>query len=175
MLKTCNVCKIAMEPAGFSKRAKSKDGLNATCKVCAAERNKEWRKNNPNGYRLWSEKNKERLRANWIEWSSKNEERRSDNYARWSKENSAHLYAKHAARMSAKIKATPGWADMQKIGEFYERAVALTKMTGIRHEVDHYYPLRGELVCGLHCHENMQILTRSENARKKNRMPEDIQ
>ena len=77
--------------------------------------------------------------------------------------------------MSAKIKATPLWADMQKINEFYERAVTLTKMTGIRHEVDHYYPLRGKLVCGLHCHENMQILTRSENARKKNRMPEDIQ
>lgn len=175
MLKTCNVCKVAMELSGFSKRAKSKDGLCHTCKSCAAERNRAWRENNPDGYRSWAEKNRDRLRGNWVEWSSKNKGKRSENYARWVEENRPRVYARNAARVSAKIQATPGWADMQKIDEFYERAVTLTKMTGVRHEVDHYYPLRGEIVCGLHCQDNLQILTRSENARKKNKMPEELQ
>jgi len=65
----------------------------------------------------------------------------------------------------------PAWAEPEKINAFYEEAVRRTKETGVRHEVDHYFPLRGESVCGLHVETNLQILTRSQNAKKKNHMP----
>ena len=60
---------------------------------------------------------------------------------------------------------------MGRIAAFYKEAVRITKDTGVRHEVDHIFPLRGKMACGLHCEQNLQILTRSENARKKNHMP----
>lgn len=65
----------------------------------------------------------------------------------------------------------PAWADSERIKSVYEEAVRLSRETGVKHDVDHYYPLRGETVCGLHVESNLQILTRSENARKKNQMP----
>ncbi len=79
-----------------------------------------------------------------------------------------------AKRNAAKRNATPSWVDMERVREFYERAAFLTQATGVRHEVDHIYPLQGELVCGLHCEANLQILTKSENIRKSNRMPEEV-
>lgn len=40
-------------------------------------------------------------------------------------------------------------------------------------EVDHIVPLNGRAVSGLHVSWNLQILTRSENSRKGNRLIED--
>ena len=69
-------------------------------------------------------------------------------------------------RKAAKLRATPIWADDQKIEEFYFAADFLGMITGIWHEVDHVVPLQGKIVCGLHVHTNMQILTRSANRSK---------
>ena len=60
-------------------------------------------------------------------------------------------------------RATPGWADLNAIREFYRgaRAVGL--------EVDHVVPIAGKNVCGLHVIDNLQTLSRSENASKGNK------
>lgn len=72
-------------------------------------------------------------------------------------------------RRAAKLRRTPAWADLQAIRAIYAEARRLTTVTGIPHHVDHEIPLQGELVSGLHVHNNLQILTGSENSRKKNR------
>jgi hypothetical protein len=51
---------------------------------------------------------------------------------------------------------------------WYEVAEVLSR-SGVKFEVDHIVPIKGELVCGLHTHDNMQILTKAENVRKLNR------
>lgn len=76
----------------------------------------------------------------------------------------------HAAkRRTLTLRRTPAWADMAEIRAVYSEAQALTRATGIEHHVDHFYPLQGQLVSGLHVHQNLQILTASENSRKGNR------
>lgn len=80
------------------------------------------------------------------------------------------LIAFHAnKRRAAVLRRTPAWADQAKILEFYKRARQLAIETGKPHHVDHVIPLQGALVSGLHVHNNLQILTASENSRKRNR------
>jgi 5-methylcytosine-specific restriction endonuclease McrA len=80
------------------------------------------------------------------------------------------LVRHHAAkRRASKIQRTPAWADLDAIRAVYAEARRLTVETGVEHHVDHAVPLQGETVCGLHVEWNLQILTGSENIRKKNR------
>jgi 5-methylcytosine-specific restriction endonuclease McrA len=58
--------------------------------------------------------------------------------------------------------STPAWADRDAILEFYANCP-----DGM--QVDHIIPIKGELVCGLHVHENLQYLTRAENTAKWNK------
>lgn len=88
---------------------------------------------------------------------------------KWRQANKAVDAAKAARRKAAKLRATPPWANQDRVVALYQIAADLTRETGTRHEVDHIVPLQGETVCGLHVHWNLQILTKSENSRKKNK------
>lgn len=97
-------------------------------------------------------------------WRLANPERNKENKRRWNKNNLAYRCAKTAER-SARLKmATPGWYEWEIVELVYLEAAH----RGL--EVDHIIPLTGKTVCGLHVHTNMQLLTRSENARKNNRL-----
>lgn len=89
---------------------------------------------------------------------------------KWEKENPHKVAAKTARRKAAKLRATPAWADQESIVAFYKEARRMTEETGIPHEVDHIHPLQGENFCGLHVPWNLQILTKSENSSKKNKL-----
>jgi 5-methylcytosine-specific restriction endonuclease McrA len=73
------------------------------------------------------------------------------------------------ARQKRIKKATPVWANLEEIRQFYVEAQRLTKETGIPHEVDHIIPIKGKLVSGLHVPANLQILTEKENQTKNAR------
>ena len=67
-------------------------------------------------------------------------------------------------------KQMPAWANKAAILAIYKEAARLTRETGIKHQVDHIIPLRGENVQGLHVENNLQILTASQNRRKSNKV-----
>jgi 5-methylcytosine-specific restriction endonuclease McrA len=82
-----------------------------------------------------------------------------------------------ALRHAAKLRATPKWLtdfDKQYIKHIYIQAKELQKLDRIPREVDHIIPLQGETVCGLHVPWNLQILTKSENSRKKNKLAPEL-
>lgn len=71
----------------------------------------------------------------------------------------------------AKVKARPALTDDElfMLDEIYDLARLRSEVTGVKHVVDHIVPLRGKEVCGLDAPWNMQVLTKSDNARKSNK------
>lgn len=66
--------------------------------------------------------------------------------------------------------ATPPWKNNNKINGIYEKCRQLNDLAGfIKYHVDHIVPVKGREVCGLHWHENLQILTAKENQTKRNK------
>lgn len=106
-------------------------------------------------------KREERRRA-----YAKDPERFKKTVLKWARDNPAKTAARNARRKAAKLRATAEWADYNKIAEVYNEAKRKEAATGMKWHVDHIIPLRGKTVCGLHVHENLQILTASENSRK---------
>jgi 5-methylcytosine-specific restriction endonuclease McrA len=85
----------------------------------------------------------------------------------------ARRTALQGKRRASQQNATPSWLtveDFEEMVALYEKAKELTKITGIKHHVDHIIPLMNKNVCGLHVQWNLQILTESENISKGNRL-----
>lgn len=97
------------------------------------------------------------------------------NQKRWRQANKAICNFWTSLRRAAIRNATPSWADPEAILAVYIHADKMTQLTGVPHEVDHYYPLRGELVCGLHVADNLRVLSEFDNRSKGNKMPEEPQ
>lgn len=74
---------------------------------------------------------------------------------------------RQAKYRAARLYATPKWADLSSIQQFY-------KNTPSGCSVDHIVPLQGKLVCGLHTLENLQYLTTEENSAKGNTWVVDV-
>jgi hypothetical protein len=70
--------------------------------------------------------------------------------------------ARNAIKRNRIKQATPKWANLVEIQDFY-----LSRPEG--HHVDHIIPLKGESVCGLHVIENLQYLSAFDNLSKGNK------
>jgi hypothetical protein len=64
--------------------------------------------------------------------------------------------------------AQPVWADKAEIAKIYGLAKKVSDWAGHRFVVDHIVPIKGQTVCGLHVHTNLQILPWHINASKSN-------
>lgn len=99
-------------------------------------------------------------KLNEVNYSVHAEKRRE--YAKnYRKMHLPQIRAYMAERRANKLKATPAWANLDKIKELY-----LNCPEG--YHVDHIIPLKGKEVCGLHVESNLQYLPAIENIKKKN-------
>jgi len=82
--------------------------------------------------------------------------------------------ARRAKYRASQKQATPSWANQDKINSFYKLAKIESEKQGIEIQVDHIVPLKSEIVCGLHCEANLQLLPKPDNVRKSNRTWPDM-
>ena len=89
--------------------------------------------------------------------------------AEYAHQNPNKVCANQAKYKAQKLKATPVWADKDKISAVYNEAQKYIDSDGRVYHVDHIIPLQGEKVCGLHIEHNLQILPGKENCSKSNK------
>jgi hypothetical protein len=119
----------------------------------------------------WAQKNPEHVRNKLQKYYIDNKEKARLRMQRWFRENRARAYALNA-KHRYRARNTPCWLtedDLKEIKNLFDEAKQYTRVTGIKHVVDHEIPLRGKLVSGLTVPTNLRIITHTENSRKKNK------
>ncbi len=82
--------------------------------------------------------------------------------AQWKKDNKETYNAYLASRKHRVKQATPKWADLKAIRQFYFECPE-------GYHVDHVIPMNGKLVSGLHILSNLQYLLAADNLHKGNK------
>lgn len=146
MIVKCHKCNINIERKNKRKFY--------TCKKCAIKIAEINRQGTRKEYlREYKQINKEKLRQNVKKAHLKYDKTKKG------------LLAKKVASAkyrATKRKATPKWAKLKEIKEFYKNCPK-------GYEVDHIYPLQADWVCGLHVLANLQYLSAKANKKKGNR------
>lgn len=145
-MKTCSACGQTLPLSSFPVRKSSRDGLGYSCRDCKNAQNKNHYDNNKAAHFARS---KESKRA------------RAKRDPAWGNAWNVWLHLKEEKRVAP-------WTKFSDTVRFYREAHELTVTTGVPHEVDHIIPLRSKLVAGLHCVENLQVLTAAANNAKGN-------
>ena len=141
---------------------------------------KKWKSNNPEkvaeynrkGTKRYYEKNKEKRKAYHRElyWSDIENSRLKQRVKE--RKHRPQGLARTRFRQAMKLRATPKWANKFIMEEAYDLASRRSKINcgGVKKwHVDHIVPLRSKIVCGLHVHNNLQVIPSAENMSKGNR------
>lgn len=183
MEKVCKDCNTLKSLSEFPK-GDGRLGVLAFCLSCRNIRKKKYYAENKGKWKDYAKKNKEKIASFQKEQYESNKSERLENNRIYREQNKEAIRAKsregywrdreayimRARRRQAHIseKATPAWANMEKIKQIYVQAKELSEKHGIEYHVDHIIPLLGKNVSGLHIENNLQILTAEENRKKSN-------
>lgn len=122
-------------------------------------------------FRRWVKANPDRAKAIQDKYVKNRPEVVKAKAKRWRQRNLVRRNMDQTKRHASKMQRTPSWLTEEHIKQMksiYELAHKKTRAEGIQYEVDHILPLQGKNVSGLHVPWNLQVLTASENSRKKN-------
>ena len=166
--KACYSCGELKPLASFYMHKGYADGHRGACKVCWKSMSKAWETANPNPERKRAARRKRylnhpgKVRAAERKWKLAHPGRTNAIHRKWNKANSGKVNANTGRRKAAKIRAVPKWSETELIKIVYEKAGVMG------FQVDHVVPLQSKVVSGLHVWGNLQLLSQSENAKKKN-------
>lgn len=169
--KLCKRCGEEKERDKFGKDKSKADGLTYACKHCTS------------AYKLAYDQSQnrrviakeDRPKFDMAVKLEKNRAYRAANPEKvrlivrnYKRKNPHVINALVSARRAASLAAMPSWADKQRIKKLYEIAAKVSRATGVKHHVDHVFPLISPLVCGLHVPENMRVIAAQANLAKSN-------
>jgi hypothetical protein len=189
MTKYCPYCKLELDTSLFSKNKDTKDGLNRQCKPCQ----KAYYKNNrpkiiarvkasyDRDRKKAYDAKRRKLKCEELRQYDRIRNARSDRIAKsreWIKNHPEHrrvTASKYAhKRRAAQLKATPPWygeLDDFVLQEALDLCFLWEACVGGKWELDHFIPLLGKNVCGLHAANNFQVVPEAYNRRKSNKFP----
>jgi hypothetical protein len=127
--------------------------VNGSCMSCIREKNAEIYESY---YRPYVQKNKQKIK---------------ETMSRYQKNNKGKVNSRTAERYSSRMQRTPKWItkdDRWLMQEAYLLAQLRENTTGVKWQVDHIIPMRGQNVSGLHVPSNLQVITCFENVAKNN-------
>lgn len=161
-IKQCSDCRRFLGESSFGWRNKNNTLIKSVCKKCSRNRCILWKLGNKHNTKLYNRQ----YRINNL-----------NQIKQYKKDNKGLINTNTAKRRAMKFKATPAWANQEIIAYIYKECSELNDLYEYtKFHVDHYYPLQGETVCGLHHENNLHIITAFENVSKNNKCPEkDIQ
>lgn len=141
------------------------------------------------------EQNKAVILASRTAYYEKNKESIMERNKTYKNKNRTHYNGISKERKEAQRCAVPSWADRPQSTNFYLVSGRISKLTGIKMNIDHIVPLKSPLfqsldgntvprrrfvgpllpvVQGLHCPDNFQILDSRSNTSKSNRTWPDM-
>lgn len=183
MKKVCTTCGVEKPLVSFCKNKNSKDGYNWRCKDCANSAKRAWRAENVNRVKDYNSEYNAKNYAEKIKpkrFAAKDyKEKVRDRVKRYYEKNKNTLKyrtmdrSRGAKRRASKLQRTPSWLTLDQtnqIKEVYRFAAEMTAVYGVRYEVDHIHPLQGKNFSGLHVPWNLQVIPRSQNASKQNKL-----
>ena len=177
-MKKCPKCGETKSLDNFTRSAKTKDGLRCWCKLCTKLGNAKWRANNLETWASysakWKQSDPEHALALGRAQYRQNPEKAIAKTRRWQFDNPGGFSVNTIRKRTKTPSTTPLWADISAIGAVYVLARETEKITGTRFHVDHIVPLRSLFVCGLHVHQNLQVLPGRENIAKGNKTWPDM-
>lgn len=138
---------------------------------------KEWEESNKEHIskrkRQYYQKNKEVIKKRVNEYYYDNKESIKISRKEYRRKNKKEINRKNIVnvrlRQTRKRQAVPPWYEHDSVMTLYDEAQRITEETGVIHHVDHIVPLKSNLVCGLHCIDNLQIIPATENLSKSNK------
>ena len=157
-MRTCSKCGETKPLDLFKKNVKCKDGRTYSCLCCANKLIKERRAAG------LCKANREKANISNKKYRDANKKKLSKAQEIYQRNNRAKYNSYEAKRRARLLSATVDWANQAAINLIYKEA----RLLGM--EVDHIIPLQGVDVCGLHCEDNLQLLTSTENRSKGNRI-----
>ena len=181
-MKICSTCKIKKDSSCFHKKTREKDGLYNECKECRKvkhkkyyENNKEkikavtntYKKNNPKKVKIAIKTSYEKklnyYKEQKTKWRKNNPHKLAGYLRTYKSKNYGKVVSWGAKYKANKRKAIPPWFEKELVETVYKKA----KEWGFT--VDHIVPLQSDIVCGLHCWSNLQLLHPSLNYSKGNK------
>jgi hypothetical protein len=149
------------------------------CPICQAQRCREYKKNNEDKMKSYQkeyvEKNREKVLEALNKYRQNNKDKIRKARRKWL-DNGGRAKKCVAQNMRNKAikRATLSTLTNKDFYGLYRACNEISKATGVEHHVDHYYPIKGKVICGLNVPWNMQVITAEENKAKNNKMPEDF-
>ena len=172
LTKVCTTCGVDKSVAEYYKHKGGRYGVRSYCKICdnqrCAKRYEANRDVELEKRKSWYEANRETQLEQKKVYYKVNKKILIEKNKAYYKANPHIGTAKSAKRRAITLDATPSWANKEHIESLYLIA-SINRQGGYDLHVDHIVPLQSDIVCGLHCEANLQLLQASDNLSKSNR------
>jgi hypothetical protein len=166
-LRTCSTCSQAFCLNAFYRCKSAPRGHTYICKAChkniSRERYLRDREHILATTSRWKADNRDKINKRSRERYHADPERHRAYASAAKKKNRATATHWQRLRYARKLQATPPWFEAEAVANVYKKAAEFGFC------VDHIVPLQSDIVCGLHCWANLQLMERALNSSKGNR------